>query len=76
MTSEYMNVRKTLAQINCPILILNPEDDLYEQTKRANSYLKNPESRILDLKSWSHGFLDIETKKTAEIIFSFLNESG
>ena len=67
---------KTLAEINCPILILNPEDDLYEQTKRANGYLKNPESMILDLKSWSHGFLDIETKKTAEIIFSFLNESG
>ena len=66
---------KTLAEIYCPILILNPEADLHEQTKRANGYLKNPESRILDLKSWSHGFLDIETKKTAEIIFSFLYES-
>ena len=66
---------KTLTEINCPILILNPEDDLHEQTKRAKNLLNNPQSKILDLKSWSHGFLDIETEKTAEIIFSFLYES-
>ena len=66
---------KSLEEIQCPILILNPEDDLHEQTKRAEDYLNNNESRILELKSWSHGFLDIEPEKTAEIIFSYLYDS-
>jgi pimeloyl-ACP methyl ester carboxylesterase len=66
---------KAIEKVKCPILILNPGDDLHEFTPRAKDYLQHQDSKILDLKSWSHGFLDVKTEEAAEIIFSFLYES-
>ena len=50
------NSAEAISKIDLPILILNPGDDLYELTPRAQKYLQNPESRIMDLEDWSHGF--------------------
>lgn len=63
---------ETLPQVNQPILILNPEDDLWDQTPRAKPYLKN--GRIHDLPGWTHGHLDKHTAEMAAIVRAFLAE--
>lgn len=62
----------TLPKIDHPILILNPEDDLWEQTPRAKPFLKN--GRIHDLPGWTHGHLDAHTEEMAKIVRAFLAE--
>jgi pimeloyl-ACP methyl ester carboxylesterase len=62
-------------KIKQPILILNPEDDVWEMTPRAKSLLKHSESRIHDLPGWSHGFLDLKTQETAAIVRGFLDRA-
>jgi pimeloyl-ACP methyl ester carboxylesterase len=61
-----------LAKVDQPVLILNPEDDIWDFTPRAKQYLRN--GRIHDLPGWSHGFLDIKTRETAAIVAEFLDE--
>lgn len=60
-----------LDKISHPILILNPEDDLWTFTPRAKPHLKN--GRIHDLPGWAHGFLDVKTAETAAILQTFLD---
>jgi pimeloyl-ACP methyl ester carboxylesterase len=60
-----------LQKLDHPILVLNPQDDLWEFTPRAKAYLKN--GRIHDLPGWSHGFLDVKTVEAAAIIRTFLD---
>ena len=67
------NSAEAISKIDSPMLILNPGDDLYELTPRAQKYLQHPQSRIMDLKDWSHGFLDVKTSEAASIIFQFLD---
>jgi len=62
----------TLPKVDHPILILNPEDDLWEQTPRAKPFLKN--GRIHDLPGWTHGHLDKHTEEMAAIVRAFLAE--
>lgn len=57
-----------------PILVLNPEDDVYERTPRATDLLTHPESRIHDLPGWSHGFLDLKTVEAAHLVRGFLDQ--
>jgi pimeloyl-ACP methyl ester carboxylesterase len=54
-----------------PILILNPEDDLWAYTPRAKPLLKN--GRVHDLPGWTHGFMDAETAKVAGLLREFLD---
>jgi len=61
-----------LPQIEQPILILNPEDDLWELTPRAKPFLNN--GRIHDLPGWTHGHLDMHTAEMATIVRAFLAE--
>lgn len=61
-----------LPEIDHPILILNPEDDLWELTPRAKPFLKN--GRIHDLPGWTHGHLDMHTEEMADIVRRFLAE--
>jgi pimeloyl-ACP methyl ester carboxylesterase len=61
-----------LPQIEQPILILNPEDDLWELTPRAKPFLRN--GRIHDLPGWTHGHLDRHTDEMARIVRAFLAE--
>jgi len=50
--------------------LLNPDDDLAEQTPRAAPLLKN--GRIHDLP-YSHGMLDAHTAEIAAILRQFLD---
>ena len=62
------DVLPTLTQ---PILVLNPEDDLYDYTLRAAAKLQN--GRVHNLPGWSHGFLDIHTAEVAALLRGFLD---
>ncbi len=64
-----------LQKVEQPILILNPEDDVWEITPRAKTLLKHSQSYIHDLPGWSHGFLDLKTQETAAIVRGFLDRA-
>jgi pimeloyl-ACP methyl ester carboxylesterase len=66
------DLREVLPQIEQPILILNPEDDLWELTPLAKPFLRN--GRIHDLPGWTHGHLDTHTEEMARIVRAFLAE--
>jgi pimeloyl-ACP methyl ester carboxylesterase len=61
-----------LPQVEHPILVLCPEDDLWEQTRRAGPYLRN--GRIHELPGRAHGFLALSPRETADTIRRFLDE--
>jgi len=63
-----------LKKILHPILVLNPQDDLWEYTPRTAALMKN--GRVLDLPNWNHGFLDTRTKDVARILREFLDTTG
>jgi len=63
-----------LKKIPHRILVLNPQDDLWEYTPRAAALMKN--GRVLDLPNWNHGFLDTRTKDVAKILREFLDVTG
>jgi pimeloyl-ACP methyl ester carboxylesterase len=65
---------EALPKVAQPILVLNPEDDLWTFTPRARGLLAHPESRIHNLPGWSHGFLDLKTTETAAIVRGFLDK--
>lgn len=60
-----------LPELSQPLLVLNPDDDLQAETRRAAALLTN--GRIVELPGWGHGFLDSETGKAAALIESFLS---
>lgn len=64
----------SIPRVQQPILVLRPEDDVWERTARAKGSLTHPDSRIHDLPGWSHGFLDLKTKETAVIVRDFLDQ--
>lgn len=57
--------------IEQPILVLNPEDDLYVYTQRIASHLRN--GRVMDLPGWNHGFLDAKSAEVGTILRTFLD---
>ncbi len=67
--------KDALAQVNKPIMILNPEDDLFTVTPRAKAYLTHPESHIRDLPGWGYGFLDVKTAEVAALTRAFLDKA-
>ena len=48
------------------ITILNPKDELFEHTKRAQTFLRNGE--IIDCPEWGHGFLDVFTEDAVKAV--------
>ncbi len=60
-----------LAQVEQPVLVLNPEDDLHEQSLRAEGLIKN--GRIHELPGWGHGFLDLFPVQAAALVRSHLD---
>lgn len=58
-------------QLDHPILVLNPEDDLYTYTLRIAPHLR--QGRVLDLPGWNHGFLDACTPEVGRILREFLD---
>jgi pimeloyl-ACP methyl ester carboxylesterase len=66
------DLTKTLPELRQPVLVLNPEDDLWTMTPRAKPLL-NSRSRIHDLPGWTHGHLDAHTAEMATIVRGFLD---
>jgi pimeloyl-ACP methyl ester carboxylesterase len=60
-----------LAVLDKPVLILNPEDDLHEQTLRAHGRLRN--GRVHELPGWGHGFLDLFPDQAAALVRAHLD---
>jgi pimeloyl-ACP methyl ester carboxylesterase len=67
------DVLKALPDVMQPILILNPEDDVWEKTPLAKPYLRN--GSIHDLPGWTHGHLDIHAVEMAAIVREFLDSA-
>jgi pimeloyl-ACP methyl ester carboxylesterase len=65
------SLQDVLPEIDTPILILNPEDDLWTMTPRAAPFLKN--GRVHDLPGWCTGFLTAKAAETASIVRDFLD---
>ena len=63
---------EVLGTIDKPILVLNPEDDLRNQTDRAAAYLGHAGSKIVPLDGWGHGFLDVKTTEAVAMVDEFL----
>ena len=68
------NVEQAVAEVDKPILVLNPEDDLVEQTARIKPLLHHPDSEFVDLPGWAHGFLDMKTEETAALVRRYLDK--
>jgi pimeloyl-ACP methyl ester carboxylesterase len=62
-----------LPRCDKPILVLNPNDDLWEQTPRARSLMKN--GRIHDIPDHSHGFIDTITADVGRWLRDFLDKA-
>lgn len=60
-----------LPEVRQPILVLNPEDDLHEQTARARGVMRN--GTVKRLPGWGHGFLDVHAEEAAAIVREFLD---
>ena len=65
------DIAKSLKESTHPILVLNPEDDLWTYTPRAAALLKN--GRVHGLPGWTHGFLDAETAKVSTLLRNYLD---
>ncbi len=61
---------ENLPQVGQPILLINPDDDLVEQTPRAVPLLAN--GRMLNLP-YSHGMLDAHTAEIGRILRDFID---
>jgi pimeloyl-ACP methyl ester carboxylesterase len=68
------DLKTALPQLAQPVLVLNPQDDLWEYTGRAAPLLKN--GRVHDLPGWNHGFLDAKTAEVAALVRGFLDGTG
>ena len=61
-----------LAEITQPLLVMNPKDDLYEQTKRVDAFLK--EGSRVDFPAWGTGFLDVFSEPVAQEMLRFFDK--
>lgn len=65
-------VRERLAEVEVPVLVLNPEDDLAQVTPRVRSVL-GERSQYLDLPGWSHGLLQVRAFELAQLLRDFFD---
>jgi pimeloyl-ACP methyl ester carboxylesterase len=61
-----------LPQVEQPVLIINPEDDLVNETRRAPRLLKR--GRLHELPGRAHGFMDQMTAEFTRLLENFLDE--
>ncbi|MEQ8508917.1 MAG: alpha/beta fold hydrolase [Rhodospirillaceae bacterium] len=64
-------MKEKLEQVQQPVLVLNPNDDLVEHSRRAHGLLQN--GRIHELPDWGHGFLDVHTAEACALVRQFLD---
>ncbi len=58
--------------LKVPLLVLNPEDDLWEQSARAPGLIRN--GGMVDLPGWGHGFLDVFTPVVGAMLREFFDQ--
>ena len=61
-----------LPEVDKPILVLNPNDDLVEHSRRAPPLMKT--GRVHELPHLGHGMLDCATQEIAGLLRDFLDE--
>lgn len=61
-----------IGDVEAPVLVFNPQDDLWRYTPRIRQYLRN--GRVRDLPGWSHQMLDFSTAELAAMARGFLDE--
>lgn len=62
---------ETIGAVDHSILVLNPADDLRDQTLRAGPLMQN--GTILDIAPLSHGMFDDSTEQVADFLKDFLD---
>ena len=62
---------KKMPALEVPLLVLNPQDDLWEQSSRAPDLINNGE--MVDLPGWGHGFLDAFTPVVGGMLRGFFD---
>jgi len=60
-----------LPLVTQPVLVLNPQDDIWDKTPRAAACLRY--GWIVDLPGWGHGFQTRRAADTAALLRSFLD---
>ena len=65
------DLRPDLPRVQQPVLIVNPADDLAEQSPRGLPLLHN--GRFLDLPDHAHGFIDVMPQRFGEHLRAFLD---
>lgn len=63
-----------LPRLRQPVLLINAEDDLFEQTRRARPLLPGAEYR--ELPGAAHGMFDLDRERIARIVDAFLSQPG
>jgi len=63
---EYVEL---LRQLSAPLLVMNPNDDLAEHTRRVDQLMLN--GKRVDFPDWGHGFLQAYPRQAAEILNAF-----
>lgn len=61
-----------MAQVTHDVLVMNPQDDLWEVTRSTSHLFRN--GRRVDLEGVGHGVLKLETGKVVAAIDAFLGE--
>jgi pimeloyl-ACP methyl ester carboxylesterase len=59
-----------------PLLVLNPEDDVHENTRRVQPLIdqgKVRNARIHEFPGWTHGHMDVHTVEMADVVRKFLD---
>ncbi len=61
-----------LAGLGQPVFVMNPKDDCFEVSKRADPLLRNGFRK--DFPEWGHGFMNAFPEEAAREILSFIDE--
>ncbi|MEM7610722.1 MAG: alpha/beta fold hydrolase [Pseudomonadota bacterium] len=64
--------RERFAALTLPLLVINPKDDCWETSQRADTLMQYGER--LDFPDWGHGFLSSAPQAAAEPILNFLKK--
>ena len=70
------DILEAMQYVEQPLLVLNPEDDVYEKTRRVRALIdsgKIRNARMHDLPGWTHGHMDIHTVEMANVVRKFLD---
>ncbi|WP_229052080.1 alpha/beta fold hydrolase [Aeromicrobium sp. Leaf350] len=65
------DIADALSRVDVPITVLNLDDDLTHQTRRAAEHL--PAGAVVERPDWTHGFLDNDAAGAAAVVVDLLD---